>query len=693
MTYSEFKTKYNLTLNEAQDNAVMSISGATLLLAVPGSGKTTVLVSRLGYMINALGIPAESILTMTYTVAATKDMKQRFISLFGDESAQNLEFRTINGVCAKIIMSYERISGGKAFELITDEKQLSAVISAIYRDVSGEFPTEADIKNLRTMITYAKNMMLGKTKIAELDTKELEFSTVFTAYNEYLRKNRLMDYDDQMLYAYAVLTKHPEITKEYREKYRYILVDEAQDTSKIQHSIIRLLAGKDARLFMVGDEDQSIYGFRAAYPKALLSFNEDYNNSKILLMEENYRSDANIVSMASRFISANRQRHEKNMKAVQKAQKSVRRVNLITRENQYGYLLKVAVNSVKQTAILYRDNESALPFIDIFERQGIKYNSKAFDSAFFTHRVVRDIVDIINFSLNMYDTQLFLKIYYKLSTYLTKETAQTACKISEEKGIDVFSAVFQLPGLNTGTKKACTSVYSNLKNISSDKAGNIIHRISGYMGYSDYLSRVGVKTSKLFILENIASRVKNAREFLNRLDELAVLTKERKYDNDANIILSTIHSSKGLEYTNVYIIDVVDGFFPEITVSDYKNATKEEIRLYEEERRLFYVGVTRAKSELTLFSYRNEPSCFLNQFFGEDKKKEQEENKAITEDNASFSEYKKKFKKRAIICHKHFGIGEIIDASGDIVEVKFNIGINKKLSVKVLYDNELCSVE
>ena len=178
MNFNEFKEKYRLVLTAAQSEACCAVNGYTLLLAVPGSGKTTVLISRLGYMIYALGIDPRSILTMTYTVAATHDMRERFCAVFGEDLRESLEFRTINGVCAKIIASYERMKGGRAFTLVTDEKELSASVSAIYRECTCEFPTESDVKNVRAMITYAKNMMLSAEEAEKLDEEGLPFSKI-----------------------------------------------------------------------------------------------------------------------------------------------------------------------------------------------------------------------------------------------------------------------------------------------------------------------------------------------------------------------------------------------------------------------------------------------------------------------------------------------------------------------------------
>lgn len=266
MTLQEFITKFNVKLNKQQLEAVQSVERPTLLLAVPGSGKTTVLVTRLGYMIYCLGIRPEEILTVTYTVAATNDMRKRFASIFGDELAARLEFRTINGICAKIIGYCEICVGKKAFDLLTDEGYKTKLLSAIYTELVHQYPTESDLKNISTLITYIKNMQLSKEEIDKAgNEQDIPLLKIYSAYCDEMKKQSLMDYDDQMVYALTMLKVSPQILEYFQEMYKYICVDEAQDTSKIQHQIIALLASKYKKVFMVGDEDQSIYGFRAWY--------------------------------------------------------------------------------------------------------------------------------------------------------------------------------------------------------------------------------------------------------------------------------------------------------------------------------------------------------------------------------------------------------------------------------------------
>ena len=285
MDFSQFKAQFSPNLDPQQEAAVQTVEGPVLLLAVPGSGKTTVLVTRLGYMRFVTGIPPERILTMTYTVSAARDMSARFAALFGEEEARKLEFRTINGVCSRIIRLYERTFGRTAFSVLEDGGEKSALMAQLYRTQSRDFATESTVRALETAVTYAKNQMLSGEELAAVEAEGVDFLAFFQAYNQALRQRRQMDFDDQMVYALSILRRYPEILASLQSRYQYFCVDEAQDTSRIQHTIIRILAGKSGNLFMVGDEDQSIYGFRAAWPQALTQFDAVYPHAKVLYME------------------------------------------------------------------------------------------------------------------------------------------------------------------------------------------------------------------------------------------------------------------------------------------------------------------------------------------------------------------------------------------------------------------------
>ena len=638
MTFEQYIDRFNLRLDDRQAEAV-KCDNLCLLLAVPGSGKTTVLVTRLGYMIYAKGIAPEKILTVTYTVAATEDMAARFASLFGTEMADRLTFKTINGICAGIIHTYGRKTGRTPFALLNDEKVIADTLAKIYQKTERTYATESDLQTVRTLITYIKNSMLTEAEIQELDkTADMKISAIYKEYNSWLREQKLMDYDDQMVYAYTMLQRFPELLRLYQDKFPYLCVDEAQDTSKIQHAIIALLASRTENLFMVGDEDQSIYGFRAAYPEALLSFEKNHSGAKVLLMEENFRSDAGIVKAADTFIQKNTLRHKKHMRATKDGEEVVKEIAVKTRDDQYRYLAAVAENcAAAQTggatgnvtadragsmignvtegkagsmtvgtshtvAVLYRDHECALPLIDLLERKEIPYRMRNAEISFFTHRAVLDVLNIMKLAMHPKDAETFLQVYYKINTYIRKEDALQIARISETQDISVWNAAVRYHGLSDYTMSSVQNTRMHMQQLLTERGDKAVKRILYYMGYQEYLERCGLKADKIEILRILGSREDSMAGLLQRLRELQDILTRKETDYSCNFILSTIHASKGLEYDTVYLMDVTDGILPAQMLKNPEKASREERETYEEERRLFYVGATRAKSELYVFT-------------------------------------------------------------------------------------------
>ena len=735
MEWKEFETTFSVKLNQQQKEAVQSTKGPVLLLAVPGSGKTTVLVTRLGYMIYCKNIPPESILTVTYTVAATKDMSERFAVRFGEDMAKRLEFRTINGICARIIQYYGRRIGKTPFELVKDEKATTGMLIRICQDHGMGYPTESDLKNVRTLITYIKNMMLNEEELQKLEEEsDIRIAGIYREYCRQMREQKLMDYDDQMLYAYNMLRKDPGVLAYFQNRYPYICVDEAQDTSKIQHAIIALLAAGTGNLFMVGDEDQSIYGFRAAYPEALLSFEKKHPGAKVLLMEENFRSNAKIVEAADKFIQKNTLRHEKYMRAAREAGADIREISLKSRKAQYVYLMKAAQEcttgmagmsgseehrgradaSVTETAVLYRDNECAIPLIDLLERKNIPYRMRNADLSFFTHRTVLDVQNIIRFAMDPKDTELFMQIYYRLKLFFNKKDALRYAQISQEKDMEVLDAALKYGNLEKYQEDNIRNLKRQMVRILNMPGDEAVNQILTYMGYQDYLKKMGMNANKLETVKLIGSRVESPEKLLERLEELRTIIQEKVSDKDCPFILSTMHASKGLEYDTVYLLDVMDGILPEKVLANPRTASKEELETYEEERRLFYVGVTRAKNQLNVFT-TNKPSKFCSELLGKRNLRENQQKEyagikkwgdyspagtygikgngmyhgygtghgSQKQPGKSYQELADALGEGMIVKHKKFGEGVVVDMEGEHIRIQFGDNV-KNMDLKVL---------
>lgn len=735
MEWKEFETTFSVKLNQQQKEAVQSTKGPVLLLAVPGSGKTTVLVTRLGYMIYCRNIPPESILTVTYTVAATKDMSERFAVRFGEDMAKRLEFRTINGICAMIIQYYGRRIGKTPFELVKDEKATTGMLIRICQDHGMGYPTESDLKNVRTLITYIKNMMLNEEELQKLEEEsDIRIAEIYREYCRQMREQKLMDYDDQMLYAYNILRKDPGVLAYFQNRYPYICVDEAQDTSKIQHAIIALLAAGTGNLFMVGDEDQSIYGFRAAYPEALLSFEKKHPGAKVLLMEENFRSNAKIVEAADKFIQKNTLRHEKHMRAAREAGADIREISLKSRKAQYVYLMKAAQEcttgmagmsgseehrgradaSVTETAVLYRDNECAIPLIDLLERKNIPYRMRNADLSFFTHRTVLDVQNIIRFAMDPKDTELFMQIYYRLKLFFNKKDALRYAQISQEKDMEVLDAALKYGNLEKYQEDNIRNLKRQMVRILNMPGDEAVNQILTYMGYQDYLKKMGMNVNKLETVKLIGSRVESPEKLLERLEELRTIIQEKVSDKVCPFILSTMHASKGLEYDTVYLLDVMDGILPEKVLANPRTASKEELETYEEERRLFYVGVTRAKNQLNVFT-TNKPSKFCSELLGKRNLRENQQKEYVgikkwgdyspagtygikgngmyhgygtghgsqKQPGKSYQELADALGEGMIVKHKKFGEGVVVDMEGEHIRIQFGDNV-KNMDLKVL---------
>lgn len=688
MNFSQFKTRFSIPLDPQQETAVQTIDGPVLLLAVPGSGKTTVLVTRLGYMRYVRHIPVESILTMTYTVAAARDMQARFTTLFGEEAAKGLEFRTINGVCSRIIHCYERTCGRTAFRLLEDGGQKSAFLGELYRSQSRDFASESTIRSLETAITYAKNQMLKGEELSQLDVEGIDFPTFYQAYCKVLRERQLMDYDDQMVYALQILRQYPDILRAIQARYRYFCVDEAQDTSKIQHTIIRLLAKQSNNLFMVGDEDQSIYGFRAAYPQALTQFDTVYPYAKVLYMEQNYRSTQQIVAAADKFIQKNQNRRPKHMKATQGSGPAIQEVSLYDRQAQYSYLCKLAEHCTAETAILYRDNDSALPLIDRMDRAGLPYRCRQVESLFFTNRVVRDITDIIRFAQDPLNGELFLSLYYKLGAGISKAVAQEASVWAPREGEPILEYIAGLSAPSPWTKRQCRALQTHMNNLLSERADKAVYRIVHFMGYGAYLEERGGDLTKADILEALGTQEPTPGQLLERLEELREVVQSGSTDPMCPFVLSTIHSSKGLEYERVILMDVADGLLPK-NLPD-QDASEEELEAYEEERRLFYVGMTRAKQELQIITFRKaglESTFSLEIFPPKAAAKAHPVAPApkplslSKTDESRITALARNYIPGTRLIHKAFGPGTLLNRNGDIAIISFDSGDIKKLAI------------
>lgn len=602
MTYAEFCKEYHITsLNPQQEMAVKRTTGATLLLAVPGSGKTTVIVARTGYLLYVEQIAPENILTLTFTKAAAVEMKERFIKKFRIESEEQAPlFATINSFCLSVIRTCAREKGDHVPRLVPDnERVIREIASRMMRD----FPSDVCVRNLAQQIGRVKNEMMTADQIKGIENLDVDFYEFFLNYRRYMAESGLMDFDDQLLMANRFLDQYPDILARAQKKYRYISLDEAQDTSRVQHCIVQKLVGRNGNIFMVGDEDQSIYGFRGAYPDALLSFTRDYDNAQILYLTTNYRSDKRIISASSEFIRQNTNRHDKQMAAKSRQEGSIRIYSIPDMKDQPREIMRAIQQHLSpgrgSLAILYRNNDSAIPILHLLCKNNITVRVREAAGIFFSHFAVNDILDLFRLAKTPDSADIFKRVYYKMGFYLPKAILPL---LSEEMALGRYSTVFDalmvMPDVSSRwIRHRLQAVRDSLLQVQYLPPSKAILCILHSVGYWEYWIERKLEEGynqmtidmKIGALKMVAQECSSADEFLAALDDI----RTYKGDGESNVTLSTIHSSKGLEFDKVILIDVLEGIFP----SDSINKTLDE---EEEEVRLFYVGITRARHSIQI---------------------------------------------------------------------------------------------
>ena len=658
-----------IILSQEQQKAIEKIDGASLLLAVPGSGKTTTLISRIGRMIYDFHIPPERILVITYTNAAAKDMRERFAAMFNATDAERIDFRTINSFCYAVVVQFSKVTGRPKPKDDTDrQKNIRMLFEKVYDE---KFPEEIEIKNFETSISLIKNSGMTDEEIEGLKVDGREVKPLYDAYMEHMKSQNKMDYDDQIVFAHMLFKNNTAGLRDYyADKYPYVLVDEAQDTSKLQHEVIRLLTQKHGNLFMVGDEDQSIYGFRAAYPEALIHFEERYPGGIVSLLQTNYRSAQSIVKAASNVIERNVDRHKKTMVAAREDAGMVSLRQFKYRTDQYGEICKELKESEGQTAILYRNNDSALPLISYLEKEGIPYSCRGMEDTFFSNKVIRDAMQIIAFAFDPRSFDLIWKIYYKLDLRIRKKHLYDATQnLDYGHQQPILSALYQQRGMGKRQKDKILSLMHQLDMISTnDNAKDAIHRIRTEVGYKN------ANSEKLFILEAMAYSDETVDEFRERLFAMGSKNWDKLYRPGSNVVLSTIHSSKGLEYDKVILIDAVDGILPSADCD------------LEEERRIFYVGITRAKNELVLCEYNDYSSQFLRET--EEKKKKVRavaKKRPVLKKRVSQKPFHPEdVAEGVLVRHNEYGVGVVEYVKKRSIVINFN-GVSKTLMYPYIF--------
>lgn len=625
MEYKEYfnylKNINGVNLNDQQMEAVSFDRGNALVLSTAGSGKTTVTLARAGRLLYEKKCDRK-ILTITFSKAAADDMKERFQLLFGGMYKSKTEFSTIHAFSYKIVRNFYKRKGID-FELLTNNYQvLGEILKSYYSQSYFSYVSDEEIENVASSISYADNMMINPSEYKDYGIETKGFDKIYEMYKMYKAKNRLIDFDDMLLYAHKILLNSNFYRDYIKNTYEYVQIDEMQDTSKIQHEIIKLITCNN--LFMVGDDDQAIYSFRGSSPDFMLQFKDFYPNGKIFYLDNNYRCDKNIVEGARNFIERNKNRYKKSISTDNPRQNEINITRVKSRAEQAKLITEALASAGNNSVgILFRYNMSAMILANNLNENNIGFYIKEDKTKFFKSPVLYDILAFLNLALNPKDRDAFSRIYYKSYTYFTK----IMCRIVTESSRDDLTVFDILDNYRYFDNYVYDKIHQfrvDINYINKLRPKDAIRFIKIEMEYLSYLERMQDEGRSnlsnslhiMEILEEIGSYCSNVKEFIEKIKNLRNVIKNASENGSSNITLTTIHSAKGLEYDYVYMIDNIEGEFP----ADRKNMTLDNYeKSLEEERRVFYVGMTRARKRLNIM-IPDKPSLFINELISANKR-------------------------------------------------------------------------
>lgn len=592
--------------SEQQKQAINHTSGPALVLAVPGSGKTTVLLQRV-YNLISNGVDPKSLLIMTFSKSQALDMEQKFREKYNNNQ---VAFSTIHSFAYGIVRQKASIDGVRV-DLIESSNKYNKyrLVESLYYQINKKRISEDDLEEFFRVSGYIKNTLLSYSDYKKLYGRSIKnFEKIYEAYESFKQDKNLIDFDDMLILALRIVKDNPDILHALQRRFKYVQIDEGQDSSLVQLKLISLIAKPENNLFIVADDDQSIYAFRGAESRQLLGFKKIYPDAKIYLMEDNYRSTQHIVEMSSKLIVNNKIRYKKNLISANHVGEKIEIIKARTSAIQAKYVIKEAKELIKKgesVAILYRNNLSAINILNYLNDTD-DFHIKDGKINFFSHFILKDLIDIMNFVKDPHDIKSFERIYYKLNMYLKKDFVEQIKFMDPSK--DIIKRLEECDGINSFYTEKIDLLSYYMDKISNSSFSNGVKIVFEGLGYSDYLEENSRRINTPLItykriidtIINISKECKTLFEFEQKLDQLRSMQRNHS-SNLAKLSLSTIHGSKGLEYDNVFLIDLIDDEFP----SSFALKSEVSSGMLEEERRLFYVGMTRAKKKLKLLSIKN----------------------------------------------------------------------------------------
>lgn len=684
-----------LGYNDKQKEAILKTDGPILVIAGAGSGKTRVLTTKIAYLVEN-GIPTDNILAITFTNKAAKEMKDRVINMIGS-TGYSIRISTFHSFGVYLMQKhYNELGYQKNFTILDSDDSLT-IIKRIMKDLNID-PKEYNPRAIRNAISSAKNELISALEYERYanDNFSGKVLEVYTKYEQKLLINNSLDFDDLLFLPIKLFRTKPEILKYYQEKYQYILVDEYQDTNEAQYILIKMLSAKNRNICVVGDESQSIYSFRGSNYRNILNFEKDYKDCTTILLEQNYRSTSTILDSANDVIKNNKHRKDKNLWTENGIGEKIEYYKAIDEKDEANYVVKNIENLINnntnksEIAVLYRTNAQSRVMEEALLKSNIPY--KVVGSFYFYNRKeIKDLICYLKLIYNKYDDISLQRIINTPKRGIGEKTIENIQKKSQENNICMYDAIDG--GKELAFKNIIEEIISIKDNYSLTELVDIVLDKSG-MKHELETEKSIESEIRLENLEEFKSITKafeekngliSLEDFLTEISLVSDVT-EHKDEKDV-VTLMTVHSAKGLEFENVFLIGMEEGIFP------HNNSFDSEESI-EEERRLCYVAITRAKKRLWLVNASHRLLYGMDNFNKTSRFIEEINKEYINEEKSEIKPVKSTFRKIQKIVdedvdyetgdkimHDVFGEGVIISMEGSVVTIAFSHphGIKKLL--------------
>ena len=682
-------------LNKEQKEAVLYNDGPLLILAGAGSGKTKVLTTKVAYLIEEKNISPYEILAITFTNKAAKEMKDRLNLLIGDIS-RNIQVSTFHSFGLRLLRDNCNVLGYDRNFVIMDSDDSLTVVKKILKDMDYD-PKVYNPRAIRNKISSCKNEMIMPRDYEKYAVSEYEkvVLKVYEKYEEKLRKNNSVDFDDLLILPIRLFNENKDILEKYQDRFKYVLIDEYQDTNEAQYILTKLISSKYRNITCVGDDSQSIYSFRGANYKNILNFEKDYKDAKTILLEQNYRSTKTILNAANDVIRNNKARKDKNLWTANEEGEKIKYYRAYNERDEAQYTIRkikelVARNvSYQDIAILYRTNAQSRTLEEEMLKENMPYRVVG-SFYFYSRKEIKDLIAYLRLIHNPKDNVSLLRIINTPKRGIGLKTIENLTKKADELNKSIYEVI------DSSKELAFKEIIEKLRILKEDLTlTELIDKVLDASGMRAELESEKTLESEVRLenLEEFKSITKSfeEREGLVSLEdfllEISLISDVEEYkDDDNRVSLMTVHSVKGLEFDYVFIVGLEEGIFPHL------NSLMETSEL-EEERRLCYVAITRAKKELFLINTKrrtlfgrdqvNPPSRFIS-----------EVNSNLIESNVKEEEVKKKTKINTgemfrdedvdyqvgdYVYHETFGAGKVVEVTNTLVSVAFKhpYGIRK----------------